>query len=329
VPKGLTPDLSTDKEGETGSDLTHSRIWYPSMSRLWSLFLLARAHFLAGGLVMYGMGVAAALAGEGSQAAVRLLWGQLGVSAIQLMTHFVNEYFDAPRDALVETRTPFSGGSGVLPAGRVGRDVALRLAAPCGLVGVAVTVTVGWPVAVIYAAAQLIGVGYSAPPVRLMTRGVGEVAAALTVALLTPLAGYGVTAGRLSAQVLWLALPLFPLSLAFMILVELPDYESDRPTGKRNWVVRWGRDRAGILHNGLLLLAYLCLGLVTGMGRLPQPVPALLWWTTPLAVWQFGLSGLQLRRGWRRYGLLAGGGMALIGLYGLLAIVGYRSSVMR
>jgi len=40
--------------------------------------------------------------------------GQVGVSAIQLMTHFVNEYYDAPRDALVAIRTLFSGGSGVL-----------------------------------------------------------------------------------------------------------------------------------------------------------------------------------------------------------------------
>jgi hypothetical protein len=32
---------------------------------------------------------------------------------------------------------------------------------------------------------------------------------------------------------------------------------------------------------------------------------------------------LRVRRDWQNYGLLAGGGMALVGLYGLLAGLGY------
>jgi 1,4-dihydroxy-2-naphthoate octaprenyltransferase len=143
------------------------------------------------------------------------------------------------------------------------------------------------------------------------------------VALLTPLVGYGVASGQLSASVIWLGLPLLPIGLAFMILVELPDYEADHPTDKRNWVVRLGRDRAGNLHNSLLLLSYVLLALVAGTGRLPAPVAGLLWWTLPLAVWQVCGVWLRVHRGWRHYGLLAGGGMALVGLYGLLAGLGY------
>jgi 1,4-dihydroxy-2-naphthoate octaprenyltransferase len=145
----------------------------------------------------------------------------------------------------------------------------------------------------------------------------------LAVALLTPLAGYGVTAGRLSVSVLWLGLPLLATSLAFMILVELPDYDADRLTGKRNWVVRLGRDWAGHTHNGLLVLSYLLLALVAVTGYIPQPAAALLWLTLPLAAWQVGGVWLRLRWGWRHYALLAAGGMALIGLYGLLAGLGY------
>ena len=136
--------------------------------------------------------------------------------------------------------------------------------------------TVGLPVALVYALALVIGYGYSAPPLRLMTRGLGEFAAALTVALLTPLAGYGVAAGGLGASVLWLSLPLLATSLAFMIVVALPDYEVDDPTGKRNWVVRLGRDGAGHVHNGLLVLSYALLALVTLAGHLPGQVAATL-----------------------------------------------------
>jgi 1,4-dihydroxy-2-naphthoate octaprenyltransferase len=272
---------------------------------------------------MYAMGAAVAWS-EGAEPELELLvWGQVGVSAVQLMTHFVNEFYDAERDALVTTRTPFSGGSGVLPADRLAKSVAVRGAAACAGVGVLVTLTVGWPVAFVYALALAIGYGYSAPPLRLMNRGLGELAAASTVALLTPMAGYGIAAGTLSASVLWLGLPLLPTSLAFMIAVELPDYEADRPTGKLNWVVRLGRDRAGHLHNGLLVTSYALLGIVTLAGYVPGQVTALLSLTLPLAAWQIGGVWLRIRRGWRYFGLLAGGGMALIGLYGILAGLGF------
>jgi 1,4-dihydroxy-2-naphthoate octaprenyltransferase len=293
------------------------------LSKVWSLVLLTRAHFLAGGLLMYAMGAAVAWSEGAKPELVWLMWGQVGVSAIQLMTHFVNEFYDAERDALVTTRTPFSGGSGVLPAGRLAKPVALRGAAACASVGALVTLTVGWPAAFVYALALAIGYGYSAPPLRLMTRGLGELAAASTVALLTPMAGYGIAAGTLNASVVWLGLPLLATSLAFMIAVELPDYEADRPTGKRNWVVRLGPDRAGHLHNGLLVISYFSLGIVTLAGYVPGQVTALLCLTLPLAAWQIGGVWLRIRRGWRYFGLLAGGGMALIGLYGILAGLGF------
>jgi 1,4-dihydroxy-2-naphthoate octaprenyltransferase len=290
-------------------------------SKLSSLLLLIRPHFLAGGILMYAMGVTAALAEGETPDLLLLFWGQIGVSAIQLMTHFVNEYYDAERDGLVLMRTFFSGGSGVLPSGRLPRRVALEGAAICAAIGVAVMVTVGWPVAPVYGLALVVGFGYSAPPLRLMTRGLGELSAALTVALLTPLAGYGVASGRLDVGVVWLGLPLLATSLAFMVTVELPDYDVDRISGKRNWVVRLGRDRAGGVHNGLLILSYVVLALTAG--GLPARVAALLWWTLPLAAWQIGGVWLRMRRGWGHYGLLAGGGMALVGWYGVLAGLGY------
>jgi len=272
---------------------------------------------------MYALGALVARAEGAALDLPRLVWGQVGVSAIQLMTHLVNEAYDAERDARVATRTLFSGGSGVLPAGRLRAQVALRGARLCALIGAAVALSVGRPAGGVYLAGLLIGYGYSAPPLRLMTRGLGELAAAATVALLTPLAGYSVAAGRWSAGVFWMGLPLLALSAAFMLTVELPDLEADRPTAKRNWVVRLGRHRAGRLHNGLLVLAYVLLALVGASGRLPPHVTALLWWTLPFSLWQMGGVWWRIRQGWQGYGWLAGGGMALVGWYGLLAGLGY------
>jgi 1,4-dihydroxy-2-naphthoate octaprenyltransferase len=285
--------------------------------------VLTRAHFLLGGIVMYGLGMMAAYNCGAVLRPARLLWGQLGVTAIQLVTHFINEYYDVERDALVVNPTLFSGGSRILPAGRLPMGIAVRAAWVCACVGLAVTLTVGWPALPIYGAAVVIGYGYSAPPLHLMTRGLGEPAAASTVALLTPLAGYSVALGRVDGYVLLVILPLLALSLAFMIAVELPDYEADRPTGKRNWVVRLGRRRAGVLHNGFLLAAYSLLALIAASGCVPAPVVSLLWLTLPLAVWQAVHVGWGMQQGWHHYGWLAAGDMALIGLYGLLGGLGH------
>lgn len=287
---------------------------------------------------MYALGASIACSQGAAPNFLVLAWGLVGVSAIQLLTHFVNEFYDADRDALVTNRTPLSGGSGTLAAGKLSRGVALTGAAVCGLVGVVVTLSIGWlptssdpsagitfapEIALVYAVAWIIGYGYSAPPLRLMTRGVGEGAAGFVVALLTPMAGCVVASGRLSASVIWLGLPLLAMSTAFMITVELPDFDVDRLTGKRNWVVRLGRDRSGNLHNALLISSYFILAAVAASGKLPRRVATLLWLTFPLAVWQIGAVWLQVRQGWRHYALLAFGGLVLIGLYGFLAGLGF------
>jgi 1,4-dihydroxy-2-naphthoate octaprenyltransferase len=307
------------------------------LSRIFSLILLSRAHFLMGGMLLYALGVVVACADGAAPNVLVLGWGLVGVSTIQLLTHLLNEFFDADRDALVTNRTLFSGGSGMIGAGKLSKRVALTGATMSGLVGIVVALSIGWlprsdsvaglsfasEVALIYVVAWVIGFGYSAPPLRLMTRGLGEGAAAFVVALLTPMAGFAVASGELSARVVWLGLPLVTASMAFMITVELPDYDVDLCTGKRNWVVRLGRDRSGTLHNALLLLSYFTLAAVSVSGKLPGRVATLLWLTVPLAVWQIGGVWFQKRQGWQHYGFLTVGGLILIGLYALLAGAGF------
>ena len=49
--------------------------------------------------------------------AARFAWGQLVVTATQLMTHYANDYFDLEADRANRTPTRWSGGSRVLPDG--------------------------------------------------------------------------------------------------------------------------------------------------------------------------------------------------------------------
>jgi 1,4-dihydroxy-2-naphthoate octaprenyltransferase len=102
-----------------------------SLRKTWAFVKLTRPMFLGGAVLLYLLGAALAWAQGASPEWIRLLLGQLLVTAIQLTTHYANEYYDYDVDAAIgSARTPFSGGSGVLVSGQLDRAVALHATTP-------------------------------------------------------------------------------------------------------------------------------------------------------------------------------------------------------
>ena len=87
----------------------------------------------------------------------------------------------------------------------------------------------------------LLGWWYSAPPLRLVARGLGEASTAATLGMLIPATGYQVMADRINPALLPFLFPLLCYGMIFILSVELPDMEGDRLSGKRTFVVRYGR----------------------------------------------------------------------------------------
>src|SRR5690606_25318613 len=99
-----------------------------------SMIRLGRPKFLLGGFALYGLGVLCALAlGEPFSLGV-FLWGQLAVVAIQLTSHYSNDYFDYHADLANQTPTQWSGGSRVLVHAELPRISALYAAVVCAIV---------------------------------------------------------------------------------------------------------------------------------------------------------------------------------------------------
>ena len=88
---------------------------------------------------------------------------------------------------------------------------------------------------------------YSAPPLRLLARGLGELDTVAVVALLVPLAGYAAFAHALGAHAWMATIPGACAMFAMMLAVEIPDVAVDKASGKRNLVVRWGVASAAII----------------------------------------------------------------------------------
>ncbi|MGQ9681079.1 MAG: prenyltransferase [Anaerolineae bacterium] len=275
----------------------------PIIRRAFDLLRLGRPHFLAGGLILYCLGVAVA-GYQGVPINVTLLiWGQIAVTAIQWATHYSNDYFDLAADRINPTPTWWSGGSRVLVEGLVSPRVALAVAMLFSALALVATLVLTqrlkappWTPGILLLALFL-GWSYSAPPLRLHSRGVGELASSLLVAGLTPLTGYYLQAGRLAALPLLAAVPLVCLQVATMLAVEYPDFAADAAAGKRTLMVRMGVERAAQLNCAVLAVAFVLLLPAVALGLPAVVAGAALLSGAPLAAWQVW----SLKQGaWRR-----------------------------
>ncbi len=228
---------------------------------------LARLKFLLGGFSGGALGTAIAAYELRSIDWLACALAQVAITGAHLMTQFANEYYDRESDALT-TRTPYSGGSGVLVAGELSPVVALRAALACLAVstcGILALLATGHPLATLIGIAIVaFAWAYSAPPIRLLARGLGEVDTVLVVAVLVPLCAYAAQANALDLRAIASTLPGAVAMFVMMLCVQLPDVAADTATGKRNLVVRLGAARIGEIARialGAFFIALLLAGL--------------------------------------------------------------------
>lgn len=252
---------------------------------------LGRPLFLAGGFLFNGLGIAIALYQGFPFSWTAAILGQIAITSIQLMTHYSNDYFDLPADRANQTATRWSGGSRILAEGLIPAQFGLYSALFFG--GVALLASIALSSFVQPAAltlpllllSMLLAWEYSAPPLRLHSRGLGEVTVALLVPVLTPLVGYYLQAGVLTALPLLASWPLACLQAGMILVINFPDAAGDRQASKRTLVIRLGAAGAVRLYLTLIAVAYLSLPLLVWAG-LPPAAALAVAIPLPLACWQ-------------------------------------------
>ena len=261
------------------------------MNAVLAFVRLGRPLFLVGGFVLHGLGAALAVASGARFDAGNFAWSQLAVTAAQLMTHYCNDYFDLEADRANTTPTRWSGGSRVLLEGGVPARAALvaalvlaalSLTAAAALAARAPSAPLVLPLFVVIVALSW---EYSAPPLRLHSRGVGELTTALVVTLLVPAAGFYAQAGALRPVLLLAALPPAGLQFAMLLAIEFPDAAGDAAAGKRTLVVRYGAPFAARLYVAVVLASFAALPLWAWAG-LPARVAVAAGAVAPIGIWQ-------------------------------------------
>ncbi|NIS83255.1 MAG: hypothetical protein GTO14_24330 [Anaerolineales bacterium] len=292
---------------------------------------LSRPLFIFGAALLFGLGAAIASYLGRTIDLGHYLLGQALITFIQLMTHYLNEYYDGDADRDNPERTPFSGGSGVVGPDGLPRQTALYAAIVCIVIVstlVSVSLVSGQFPLLAWLILLLIFLGaffYNAPPVRLVSSGYGELTTSVLVAALVPTFSFTLQTGELHRLLVMSTTPLVALHLAMMIIFELPDYASDVKHDKRTLMVRLGWATTMRLHDIAIIFAIVSFAIAFASG-LPRRVGLGAIIALPLAiaqVWQLE----RIRRGFPvRWRTLNFGAVGLFALTAYLILIGYLFS---
>lgn len=221
--------------------------------------------------VLLGLGTAVWTSGQMN--VFHFVLALIGAIAAHISVNAFNEYFDfkSGLDARTE-RTPFSGGSGTLPAKPSMAPHALATA----LITFAVIILIGLYFLRIW--------GLSLLPLRLL--GLLTVFAYtpwLTrnpwVCLIAPGLGFGplmvmgthfVLTGEYSWAALIASLVPFFLVSDLLLLNQFPDTEADRSVGRKHFPIVVGNQVSSFIYGAFLLLAYLSIAAGVYLGYLPK-----------------------------------------------------------
>ncbi len=228
------------------------------MEKILLLFKETRPQFLTLSVVLTFLGTSIAWYYGSFDLGYALLAG-LGLTLTHGSVNAINDYFDYKSGIdLHVTRTPFSGGSGLVPEGKIHLNQALWVGVVTSLgallIGIFFVILRGWQLIPLLVAAALCLVLYT--PVILKTRW-PEWSPGLGLGILPILGFYFVQTGEYTWTVLIASIPSGILVHNLLLLNEFPDVEADRMGGRKTTPVVYGMEAAGRLFRVATVSVYL------------------------------------------------------------------------
>ena len=216
----------------------------PRLSLGWLFLRTTRLPFLSATAVPVLLGIAVA-ARSGAFNGWLALITIVGAALAHLAINVSNDIFDtlSGADEANVNPTPFSGGSRVLIYDLLTLRQLIFLAAVLFGGAAAIGLVLVW----VTQSATLLGIGlagialglaYTAPPLKLVYRGLGEIAVAIGFGPIMLLGAYVVQTGFLSWEAAVASVPVAILVALILYVNEIPDRVGDAAAGKRTLPVR-------------------------------------------------------------------------------------------
>jgi len=254
-----------------------------SKTRIW--LRVIRLRFLLGSVVLAFLGTSIAWQ-DGFFSLTYAILGFIGLVLWHISVQVFNDYFDYRSGIDLKTRrTPFSGGSGVLPAHLLKSSSVLKFA----LLSFALAVPI-WTYFVIVKGPLLLPVvGVGALCVLLYTPvltkwRLAEICSGLGLGILPILMFYFIQTGGYTTEVVVASIPCGILLFNVHLLNEFPDVESDKIGHRKTIPIVVGRTKASWIYlaGAVSVYAWIMAWVAVGV----MPLAALLsLLTIPLAIW--------------------------------------------
>jgi len=256
------------------------RVVRPRLSLGWLTLRATRLPFVSATLipVLIGIAIAAAQGAFDLFAAVLTI---IGAAAVHLGLNVANDVFDARSGADESNVNPtqYSGGSRVIQYGLVSlrRMAAISAAFYAIAIGAGIVLLLtrfSMALLVIGVLGILLSLFYTAPPLKLVYRGLGELTTAIGFGPLMLVGAYVVqTLGALSPEPFVASIPIALLVALILYVNEVPDRPSDGRAGKRTLPVILSRE--AVINGYVLAAAAAFISIVLGVLAGVLPIPAL------------------------------------------------------
>ncbi len=232
---------------------------------------VARAPFLLLPVTLVASGAAAAAYADVVDWR-RTLLSLVGLVALHISVNALNEASDFRTGIDLKTRrTPFSGGSGTLPAGALPPRAAFLFGLATAGIGLAIGIVLLLEVGPVLLPILVVGaVCVLAYADILARRGAGELAAGLGLGALPVLGTALVQNGNLPVEAFAAAVPAFLMTFNLLLLNEFPDVEADREGGRKHLVILLGRRAAALVYATVALLTPASIFVAVSAQALPK-----------------------------------------------------------
>ena len=282
-----------------------------SLNSAIKLLKMIRIHIIAGGFLAFSLGALLAIAVGRSFDPWRFVLVYGVVLLGDLSTHYSNDYFDVEVDRYIEQRK-FFAGSTILVSNphlrSLSRFVSVALLVSANLLAVGLVLFIGAPIEIfiVILAASLAGWFYSAPPLRLISRGLGELAVAGVTGFAIPGLGYLAVKGQFDPLFFCFAVPFVMYGFMLSLSLGVPDVEVDCKGGKRTFAVRKGQRAVFLLILGLAVSATLAFFAYRWLvaSSIVDPGIVTLFSLVPLVAGLVGFVGIFQKRSVNRFSAL-------------------------
>jgi 1,4-dihydroxy-2-naphthoate octaprenyltransferase len=219
----------------------------PERSKLLTLFLASRPKFLNASAAPILVGSALGYAAAGTFSPALFILALLAMMALNAGANMANDYFDhiSGNDWLNTNPTPFSGGSRYIQNDILSAKAIILAALFCLTAGsVLGLIIVLMTRSIFILAVGIIGLFggffYTAPPIKLGYRTVGEPVIAILFGLLPVYGAYYLQTRTLDTIVLLPAAIVALLIFLIILINEFPDLNADNAVNKKTLVVSLG-----------------------------------------------------------------------------------------